>query len=50
MTSEAAKLSQIMVNVHVSLSSEQETASAKYVEINKLIRQILIEIAPFHRN
>ena len=29
--------SQITVNVHVGLSSEQETATARYVEINKLI-------------
>ena len=32
------------------LSSEQETATARYVEINKLIREILIKIAPFHSN
>ena len=37
-----------MVNVRVGLSSEQETATARYVEINKLIRQISIEIAQFH--
>ena len=37
-----------MVNVRVGLSSEQETANARYVEINKLIREILIKIAPFH--
>ena len=38
----------ITVNVRVGLSSEQEAATAKYVEVNKLIRKILIEIAPFH--
>ena len=37
-----------MVNVRVGLSSEQETATARYVETNKLIREILIKIAPFH--
>ena len=30
------------------LSSERETATAKYVGVNKLIREILIEIAQFH--
>ena len=37
-----------MVNLRVVLSSEQEAATARYVEINKLFREILIEIAPFH--
>ena len=37
-----------MVNVRVGLSSEQETATARYAEINKLIREISIEIAQFH--
>ena len=36
-----------MVNVHVGLSSEQETATARYVEIN-LLEKFLIEIALFH--
>ena len=38
----------ITVNAHVGLSSEQEAASGKYVQVNKLIREILIKIAPFH--
>ena len=29
-------------------SSEQETATAKYIEVDELIREILIDIAPFH--
>ena len=32
------------------LSPEQETATARYVEINKCIREILIKIALFHSN
>ena len=36
------------VNAHVGLSSEREAASGKYVQVNKLIREILIKIAPFH--
>ena len=40
----------ITVNVCVSLSSEWETATARYVGINNLIREILIETAPFHSN
>ena len=38
----------ITVNAHVSLSSERETAIAKYVGVNKLVREILIERALFH--
>ena len=34
-------------NVSLSLSLEQETATAKYVGVNKLSREILIKIAPF---
>ena len=34
-------------NVSVSLSLEQETATSKYVGVNKLSREILIKIAPF---
>ena len=40
--------SRITVNILVGLSSEQETATAKYVGVKKVIREILIEIAPFH--
>ena len=36
------------MSVSVYVSSERETATAKYVGVNKLIREILIEIAPFH--
>ena len=32
----------------VSGTTKYETATAKYVRVNKLIREILIEIAPFH--
>ena len=45
---ERLNFSNIAVNVCVGLSSERETATAKYVGVNKLIREILIEIAPFH--
>ena len=38
----------ITVNVCVGLSSEQETATAGYIGLNKFIREILIEISPFH--
>ena len=39
----------ITVNFCVGLSSEREAAStAKHVGLNELIREILIEIAPFH--
>ena len=38
----------ITVNVRVGLSSEWETATARYVGGNKLFREILIKIAPFH--
>ena len=37
-----------MENVCVHLSSEQETATARYTGVNKLIREILIKTAPFH--
>ena len=37
-----------MVNIRVGSSSEQEIATARYVERNKLITEILIKIAPFH--
>ena len=33
--------------LRVGLSAEQETATAKYVRVNKGFREILIEIAPF---
>ena len=39
-----------MENVCVHLSSEQETATARYTGVNKLIREILIKTAPFHGN
>ena len=39
-----------MVNVCVHLSSEQEAATARYIGVNKLIREILIKTAPFHGN
>ena len=35
------------MSVSVYVSSERETATAKYVGVNKLIRDILIEIATF---
>ena len=38
----------IAVNVYVGLSSEQETVTARYIGVSKLIREILIEIALFH--
>ena len=37
-----------VANACVSLSSEWETATAKYVGGNKLIWEILIKMAPFH--
>ena len=38
-----------MVNVRVGSSSEQEIATARYVERNKQkYTEILIKIAPFH--
>ena len=40
----------ITVNVSVGLSSERETATAKYVGVNKLSREILIKIAPLHNS
>ena len=48
MTSQRLNFSHIAVNVCVGLSSELEIATARYVEIIKLIREILIEIAPLH--
>ena len=36
------------INVRVGLNAQREAATAKYVGVNKLIRGILIEIAPFH--
>ena len=38
------------VNVCVGLNSEWEAATPKYVGVNKLIWEILIEIAPFDTN
>ena len=40
----------ITVNVHVGLSSEIETATAKYVGVNKLIREILIKNSSISQN
>ena len=40
----------ITVNVHVGLSSERETATAKYVGVNKLIREILIKNSSISQN
>ena len=44
-----AKLSCIKVNICVGLSSEQEATTARYVQLNKFIREVLIEITPFHQ-
>ena len=38
----------ITAKARVGLSSERETATARYVGVDKFIREILIKIAPFH--
>ena len=40
----------ITVNVSVGSSSERETATAMYVGVNKLSREILIRMAPLHNS
>ena len=47
---EGINFSCITVNVHVGLSSERETATAKYVGVNKLIREILIKNSSISQN